>query len=69
MSATPISQLKREALAADWQPISITTAVIAKPVMIDGHWVTRPYVLTRGPGGLSDRPAGMDMNAKPQVKP
>lgn len=49
---TPIDQLKREAIAA---------VVIEKPVMIDGRWVTRPYVLTRGPNGLSDRP----VNAKP----
>ena len=43
MSATPIEQLKREALAM-------------KSVMRDGEWVLEPYVLTRSASGLSDRP-------------
>ena len=43
MSATPIEQLKREALAM-------------KAVMRDGEWVREPYVLTRSASGLSDRP-------------
>lgn len=28
-----------------------------KAVMINGRWVRAPYVLTRGPEGLSDKPA------------
>ena len=43
MSATPIEQLKREALAM-------------KSVMRDGEWVRVPYILTRSEAGLSDRP-------------
>jgi len=43
MPATPIEQLKREALAM-------------KAVMRDGQWVREPYVLTRSASGLSDRP-------------
>ncbi len=28
-----------------------------KAVMINGRWVRAPYVLTKGPEGLSDKPA------------
>ena len=31
--------------------------LIDKHVMIDGQWVKRPFILSRGPDGLSDRPA------------
>ena len=50
MSATPIEQLKREALAM-------------KSVMRDGEWIREPYVLTRSASGLSDRPLNQDAAA------
>lgn len=31
--------------------------LIDKHVMVNGRWVKRPFILSRGPDGLSDRPA------------
>ena len=30
---------------------------LPKSVMRDGQWVIEPHILTRGPNGLSDKPA------------
>ena len=67
---TPIDQLKREALADLAGRIEVPSytsngTVLPKWVRRNEEWVRASYEITRGPGGLSDRPAGTDMNAKP----
>lgn len=31
-----------------------------KHVMVDGRWTVAPFILTRGPDGMTDRPANQE---------
>lgn len=46
-SSTPIQQTR----------VDPEVTLTLKAVMINGRWVRAPYLLTKGPEGLSDKPA------------